>query len=169
MATCSMCGKTVSRFDLFKGVCDDCHAQKRMQDSARRTEEIEREELERDAAEARAVEVNERAARMILTTETAHNLAVAERLGIVAAEYVLGMNLFRDFAASVRDVVGGRSATMQRGLREAREAALSELKRDAAALGADAVVGIDLDYSEISGAGKNMLFLVASGTAVKLA
>lgn len=169
MATCSMCGKSVSRFDLFQGVCDDCHAQKRKQDSARRTEEIEREKLEREAAEARGAEIDRRAARMILTTETAHNLVVAERLGIVAAEYVLGMNLFRDIAASVRDVVGGRSATMQRGLREAREAALEELKRDAAALGADAIVGIDLDYSEISGAGKNMLFLVASGTAVKLA
>lgn len=110
----------------------------------------------------------EAASKIILTTETAHDLPVAQRLGIVTAEYVLGMHLFRDVASSFRDVFGGRSATMQKGLREAREAALAELRLEAASLGADAVVGVDLDYSEISGGGKSMLFLVASGTAVSL-
>lgn len=162
MATCSVCGKPASRFDLFRGVCDDCRTEQARNAAA--TRQQAEEEAERAEAELEAS-----LSRIILTTETAHNLPVEERLGIVAAEYVLGMNLFRDLATSIRDVVGGRSATMQRGLREAREAALEELKREAAMLGADAVVGIDLDYSEISGAGKNMLFLVASGTAVKLA
>ncbi|MFD2172603.1 YbjQ family protein [Rhodobacter lacus] len=103
-----------------------------------------------------------------MTTETAHDLPVDERLGILTAEYVVGLNIFRDIAAAVRDTFGGRSETMQRGLREAREAALDDLRAQAVQLGADAVVAVDLDYSEISGGGKSMLFLVASGTAVKL-
>ncbi|MBN8294701.1 YbjQ family protein [Rhodobacter sp. NTK016B] len=105
---------------------------------------------------------------MVLTTETAHNLPVAERLDIVSAEVVIGMHLFKDIASAFRDTFGGRSKGMQDGLRDARKTALNELRSEALALGADAVVGIDLDYSEISGSGKSMLFLVASGTAVTL-
>lgn len=93
---------------------------------------------------------------------------MVERLGIVAAEVVIGMHIFRDIGAAFRDVFGGRSGTMQNGLKDLRESALKELKLEAAKLGADAVVAVDLDYSEISGGGKNMLFLVASGTAVRL-
>lgn len=119
--------------------------------------------------EAGAPAIDEAVARIILTTETAHNLPVAERLDIVTAEVVIGMHLFKDIAGAFRDVFGGRSATMQQGLREARQTALTELRKEAHAVGADAVVGIDLDYSEISGGGKSMLFLVASGTAVRLA
>ena len=106
--------------------------------------------------------------KIILTTEASHNLPVAQRLDIVTAEVVIGMHLFKDIGAVLRDVFGGRSETMQRGLKHARKAALAELRLEAFELGADAVVGIDLDYSEISGGGKSMLFLVASGTAVKL-
>jgi len=106
--------------------------------------------------------------RIILTTETAHNLPVSERIDIVTAEVVVGMHLFKDVASALSDIFGGRSKTMQNGLREARKAALTELRQEAYDLGADAVVGVDLDYSEISGGGKSMLFLVASGTAVKL-
>ena len=87
---------------------------------------------------------------------------------VAAAEVVIGMHLFKDIASAFTDTFGGRSKNMQTGLRQARESALAELRQEAHALGADAVVGIDLDYSEISGGGKSMLFLVASGTAVKL-
>lgn len=107
-------------------------------------------------------------AGIILTTETAHNLPVAERLDIVTAEVVIGMHLFKDIASAFRDTFGGRSKVMQEGLRDARKVALQELRAEAYALGADAVAGINLDYSEISGGGKSMLFLVASGTAVTL-
>ncbi|MDR5655518.1 YbjQ family protein [Ruixingdingia sedimenti] len=103
------------------------------------------------------------AAHIILTTETAHNLPVAERLDIVTAEVVIGMHLFKDIASAWRDTFGGRSNVMQEGLRSARKTALNELRLEAHALGASAVVGVDLDYSEISGGGKSMLFLVASG------
>ncbi|SOC19658.1 YbjQ family protein [Rhodobacter maris] len=161
MAICAGCGEKVSRFDLFHGYCPACYDAKRKKDGAERAATEEREQLA-------AMERQARLARIILTTETAHDLPVVERLGIVTAEYVVGLNIFRDIAAAFRDTFGGRSETMQRGLREAREAALDDLRAQAVQLGADAVVAVDLDYSEISGGGKSMLFLVASGTAVKL-
>jgi uncharacterized protein YbjQ (UPF0145 family) len=81
---------------------------------------------------------------------------------------VFGMNIFRDFFAGMTDLFGGRSSASQKVLRDARNTCLKELKKEAYDLGADGVMGIDLDYSEISGKDKGMLFLVASGTAVKL-
>ena len=76
------------------------------------------------------------------------------------------MNLFKDFFASITDILGGRSSSSQKVLHDARRTCLTELRREALIAGANAIVGVDLDYSEISGDGKNMLFLVASGTAV---
>jgi len=87
---------------------------------------------------------------------------------IVSAECVLGINLIKDFFSSITDVVGGRSKTLQAELRNGRFACMAELQTEAAACGADAVIGVRLAYSEISGVGKSMLLLVASGTAVKL-
>ena len=104
----------------------------------------------------------------LTTTHDVPNRTIRESLGIVSAECVLGINVFRDIMGSIRDVVGGRSGTHQDALREAKESCLRELAGEATALGADAVVGVDLDYSEISGGGKGMVFLVASGTAVRL-
>lgn len=104
----------------------------------------------------------------ITTTPSLDGYRVLEVLDIVSAEYVLGINVFRDFLASVRDIVGGRSETTQRAFQDARRGCLLELREEAAALGANAVIGVDLDYSEISGGGKSMLFLVASGTAVRV-
>lgn len=159
MAQCKECGASLSLFwSTPSGICPACY-----QNAVQRLEH--EAELDHEAA----IEKAESASRIILTTETAHNLPVTDRLGIVTAECVIGMNVFRDIASSARDLFGGRSETMQKGLRQAREAALSELRLEAFELGADAVVGVDLDYSEISGGGKSMLFLVASGTAVKLA
>jgi uncharacterized protein YbjQ (UPF0145 family) len=108
--------------------------------------------------------------QIILTTESSPvDLSVMKRLEIITAECVYGMNIFRDFFAAVRDLVGGRSGAAQKVLRDARKVSLSELKREALMLGADAVIGVKLDYSEISGGGKSqMLMIVASGTAVTL-
>ena len=78
------------------------------------------------------------------------------------------MNVFRDLFAGIRDIVGGRSGAVQNVLRDARKTALYELKEEAYKSGANAVVGVDLDYSEISGKGNNMMFVVATGTAVKI-
>jgi len=103
----------------------------------------------------------------LTTTPTFPNLEIEEVKGVITAECVFGMNVFKDFFAGMTDFFGGRSESSQKVLRDARETCLNELKKEAYELGADGVIGIDLDYSEISGKGKGMLFLVASGTAVK--
>ena len=102
---------------------------------------------------------------ILLTTETATNLKIIKRIEIVTAECAFGMNIFKDLFAGVRDIVGGRSEAVQKTMRDARRTALYELKREAHLVGANAVVGVDLDYVELSSAG-SMIMLVASGTAV---
>ena len=104
----------------------------------------------------------------LTTTPEFPGRQIREPLGIVTAECVLGINIFRDLLGSLRDLVGGRSGSHQKALQQARETCLEDLAEQAGELGADAVVGVDLDYNEISGGGKGMLFLVASGTAVRL-
>ena len=104
----------------------------------------------------------------LTTSFSIANREIEREIEIVSAECAFGMNIFRDFFASVTDIVGGRSGATQSVLRDARTTALRELRREALMVGADAVIGVDLDYSEFSGQGKGMLFLVASGTAVKL-
>ena len=104
----------------------------------------------------------------ITTTPDYPGREIREVMGIVTAECVLGVNIFRDVLGTLRDIVGGRSGTHQKALQQARETCLEDLAQKAGELGANAVVGVDLDYNEISGGGKGMLFLVASGTAVRL-
>ena len=114
--------------------------------------------------------IQREAANIILTT----SFLVAQReiekeIEVLTAECVYGMNIFRDIFAGFRDLFGGRSAATQKVLRDARTTVLGELKREALIVGADAVIGIDIDYQELSGGGKlGMLMIVASGTAVKL-
>ncbi len=93
---------------------------------------------------------------------------VAQWLGVVNGEAVIGANIFRDMFSSVRDVVGGRAGGYERALAGARDAALDEMKSAASALGADGVVGIDFDY-EVLGETNGMLMVTVSGTAVKMA
>ena len=113
--------------------------------------------------------IDELAKDLILTTEFAMpEYKITERLEIITAECVFGMNMFRDMFASIRDIVGGRSKASQKVLRDARRTCMTELRREALIAGADAVIGVDLDYSEISGDDKSMLMVVASGTAVKI-
>lgn len=100
-----------------------------------------------------------------LTTETSPTLNITRRIEIVTAEVAYGMNIFKDLFAGVRDIVGGRSEVVQKTMRDARRTALYEHKREAHSVGANAVVGVDLDYVELS-SGSNMVMLVASGTAV---
>ncbi|MHB1169194.1 MAG: heavy metal-binding domain-containing protein [Longimicrobiales bacterium] len=104
---------------------------------------------------------------IIATTPIVPERRTVRTLGIVSGDAILGANIFRDFFASVRDIVGGRSASYERELRRAKEIALQEMENEAAALGANAVVGVDLDYEAIGiGSGGNMLMVSASGTAV---
>ncbi|HXG55912.1 MAG TPA: heavy metal-binding domain-containing protein [Vicinamibacterales bacterium] len=103
---------------------------------------------------------------MLMTTTTVlEGKPVSRYLGIVTGEAIIGANVFRDLFASVRDIVGGRSATYERGLAEARKVAMEEMEKRATELGANAVIGIDLDY-EVLGQNNGMLMVSVSGTAV---
>lgn len=104
---------------------------------------------------------------LLTTTNTVEGKRVVHYYGVVSGETIIGANIFRDFFASIRDIVGGRFSSYEQVLREAKATALKELQDEAAALGANAVIGIDLDYETVGGNG-SMLMVTASGTAVYL-
>ena len=167
MAVCSSCGENIGAIrDDELGRCLACaNANKPVtrgsltQSSA--TRNIDRIKAERERTQAIQKEINE----VMLTTETVPNLNITRRIEIVTAEVAFGMHIFKDLFAGIRDIVGGRSEAVQATMRDSRRTALYELKKEAHAVGANAVVGIDLDYVELSAAG-SMVMLVASGTAV---
>ncbi|HYN81726.1 MAG TPA: heavy metal-binding domain-containing protein [Gemmatimonadaceae bacterium] len=104
---------------------------------------------------------------IIVTTPTLEGSRVRQYLGLVTGEAILGANIFKDFFAGIRDIVGGRSAAYEKELRSARDIAIREMQDAAEAMGGNAVVGVDIDYENISmGQGGGMLMVSASGTAV---
>ena len=105
---------------------------------------------------------------ILTTTPSVEGHIITEYKGVVFGEVISGVNFLRDFAASIRNIVGGRSMSYEEELIAAREQAMQEMSQRAAQLGADAVVGIDIDY-EVLGENNGMLMVTASGTAVKLA
>ncbi len=102
---------------------------------------------------------------ILTTTPTIEGYPVKQYLGVVASETIIGANVFRDIMAGLRDFFGGRSSSYEEVLKKAKDTALQELQERAAALGANAVIGIDLDYETV-GANGSMLMVTASGTAV---
>ncbi|HXF99788.1 MAG TPA: heavy metal-binding domain-containing protein [Bacteroidota bacterium] len=104
---------------------------------------------------------------LVVTTNVVEGKKVARYLGLVSGEAILGANIFRDFFAGIRDIVGGRSAAYEEELRKAKEIAVSEMTQQAEMLGGNAVIGVDLDYETI-GSNGSMLMVSASGTAVVL-
>ena len=104
---------------------------------------------------------------ILTTTPTIEGRTIVEYKGVVFGEVIVGVNLIKDFAAGLRDIFGGRSNTYEKELVAARDTAMNELRSRAMALGADAVVGIDIDY-EVLGQNGGMMMVTASGTAVKL-
>lgn len=102
---------------------------------------------------------------LLSTTNSIEGHSIKQYHGVISGEAIIGANLFKDFFASITDLVGGRSGSYERVLREAKQHAMQELEYNARALGANAVVGIDLDYETI-GQGSSMLMVTASGTAV---
>ena len=104
---------------------------------------------------------------LITTTPTVEGRRIIDYLGVVTGEAIIGVNVFRDFFAGIRDIVGGRSGGYQNALRDAREHAMADMQDAAKRLGADAVVGIDLDY-EVLGKENGMLMVSINGTAVRL-
>lgn len=101
------------------------------------------------------------------TTPTIEGKKITQYLGIVTADVIIGANIFSDIFASVRDIVGGRSATYEKKLAEGKTMALTELEEEAQTLGANAIVGIDFDFETVGGKG-SMLMISVSGTAVKI-
>jgi uncharacterized protein YbjQ (UPF0145 family) len=104
---------------------------------------------------------------LLSTTPTIEGKPIQQYVGIVTAETIIGANIFKDLFAGIRDIVGGRSGTYERVIEEARQSALTELQQKAQNMGANAVVGIDLDFETV-GSGGSMLMVVATGTAVKI-
>jgi uncharacterized protein YbjQ (UPF0145 family) len=102
---------------------------------------------------------------IVTTTNTIEGRPVSEYLGVVCAQSVLGVNAFRDVAAGVRNIFGGRSKAYENELSSGVAASIDELEKQAASIGADAVVAVDIDYESV---GDNMLMVSASGTAVRL-
>lgn len=104
---------------------------------------------------------------ILTTTPSIEGRTIAEYKGVVFGEVISGVNFIRDFAASIRNIVGGRSGSYEQELIDARRQAMDEMSERAQAIGADAVIGIDIDY-EVLGENGGMLMVTASGTAVKL-
>ena len=102
---------------------------------------------------------------LVTTTSTLDGKRITKYLGLVSGEAILGANIFRDLFAGIRDIVGGRSAAYEQELRRAKDIAVQEMLEEAKGLGANAVVGVDLDYETVGQSG-GMLMVSASGTAV---
>ncbi|WP_117195750.1 YbjQ family protein [Rhizobium terrae] len=164
MPACASCGRDVSFLDLRGGQCQDCRAQAESGRVASAIKEIETvptpEELNDPAV----------LALIVTTTSEIPNRQIDGIIDIVGAETAVGLNIFKDIANNFRDFFGGRSKTVQTAVREARTACMAELRLAAVKLGADAVIGVRFDFSELSTAGSGgILFVAATGTAVKLA
>ena len=146
------------------GLCGDCFASSMIDGRTKTQEErLADKQSQKATEETRKAEIE----AVVLTTEAyPQGLTITRRIEVVTAECAFGMNIFKDLFAGVRDIVGGRSEAVQKTMRDSRRTALYELKKEAHAVGANAVVGVDLDYVELN-AGV-MVLLVASGTAVTI-
>jgi uncharacterized protein YbjQ (UPF0145 family) len=154
------CGKKIGFFNNgTNGHCSECTSSALVAAMNEGDDLFKEERLKEQALK---VEIE----AVLLTTETAPNLNITKRIEIVTAECAFGMNAFKDMFIAISNVVGGRSETVQKAMRDSRKTVLYELKREAYLVGANAVVGVDLDYVELGSAASNMVMLVASGTAV---
>ena len=167
MAACKECGKKLGFLQGADGLCPDCRLQ-----SMRNNVLLERPlpivvqqtaKMEKEAEDQRKSFEN-----IILTTESTSDLKILRRIEIITAECAFGMHVFKDLFAGIRDIVGGRSEAVENTMRDARRTALFELRKEAYRVGANAVVGVSLNYVELGGHGSNMILLVSSGTAVEL-
>jgi uncharacterized protein YbjQ (UPF0145 family) len=173
MLTCLNCGAKLGAFSL-SDYCQACReAEKQAKQSGDGSDAIalqRHSETLRSSYQAASEGplMKDPATIVITTTDAPVGAIVAQQIDIIGAEIAIGMNILRDFAADWRDIIGGRSDAVQKALREARAHVLADLRIDAARRGADAVVGVRIDYSDMGSRGQ-MLFVAATGTAVKLA
>jgi uncharacterized protein YbjQ (UPF0145 family) len=106
---------------------------------------------------------------LVSTTDSIEDRKIARYLGVVSGDAVMGTNMFRDMFAGLRDIVGGRSGAYEKELKRAKQLAIVEMVEEARDLGADAILGVDLDYEHLGGGNRSMLMVSVNGTAVKLA
>jgi uncharacterized protein YbjQ (UPF0145 family)/DNA-directed RNA polymerase subunit RPC12/RpoP len=151
MAECTGCGKALKGWQsTLGGTCSTCHSK------------VAEQVIEKDNAQRQeALE-----AILVTTAHTLQGIEVTKYLGFVSTECAYGMNMFKDMFANVRNLVGGRSAAVEDTMRDSRETVLLELKREAYAKGANAVIAVDLDYTQLGAGGNMMVLVTASGTAV---
>ena len=165
MAKCTVCEKEMGFADKvnaksFDGLCRSCTDHNRKIAAG-----LDNKTVEEAAYDAKELDTTIDAI-MLTTSHTLQSIEVTKYLGVVSAECAYGMNMFKDMFANVRNLVGGRSTAVQDTMRDSRETVMQELKREAHAKGANAVIAVDIDYTQL-GAGGNMMVLVsASGTAV---
>lgn len=105
---------------------------------------------------------------LVVTTPSVEGKKITDNFGLVTGEAIMGANIFKDIFASITNIVGGRSQAYEKELQRAKQIAVDEMVADAKAMGANAVVGVDLDYESIAISGSNMLMVAASGTAVSI-
>jgi uncharacterized protein YbjQ (UPF0145 family) len=118
---------------------------------------------------ARLQRIETEALMIVSTTASIEGRTIAGYLGVVSGDAVMGTNMFRDLFAGLRDIVGGRSGAYEKELKRAKRLAIEEMVEEAEELGADAIVGVDLDYEHLGTDNRSMLMVSANGTAVKLA
>ena len=173
MPKCKKCGTNVG---FLISLCDSCKEAEKLKNDeeyskwSQSCEELNRKRELADAERALADAEHEmKIKQCILTTAPQiEGYRVIENIEIISAECVYGINIFRDMFADMTNVFGGRSKSSQKVLRDARKTCLSELAKEGVEVGANAVIAVHLDYNEFSGGGKSMIFLVASGTAVRI-
>lgn len=163
--SCAVCGLGLIASEEASGICRPCATGER-----KLPKSVEMEAQARIEEGRRRAEESERAITgLLLTTECAPTgLSITRRIDVVTAECVLGVNVLKEVLAGITDFVGGRSDTVQKVFQNARQMVLSDLRRAAHGVGANAVVGVTLSYSELSGQNKSMLMVVACGTAVEV-
>ncbi|MFI3299676.1 MAG: heavy metal-binding domain-containing protein [Rikenellaceae bacterium] len=103
---------------------------------------------------------------IITTTNSIEGHKIIEYKGVISGETIIGANAFKDFTASIRDIIGGRSKSYEKVLREAKATAMTEIEQEAQRVGANAILGVDIDYETV-GANGSMLMVTVSGTAVR--
>lgn len=156
--SCPACGLIYARYDTAAAMRDRVNRARTTGDFSG----IPREHIPQDLWPQAAAGV------IVTTTPLVPGRAVAQVLDVVSGECVYGVNILRDMLSAAVDITGGRNGQTQKVLRDARVTALNQVKGEAFALGADAVIGLQLTFNEIAGGGKSMIYVVAAGTAVKL-
>ena len=160
MANCKECGSKISWLYGGGDICYSCHNKDFTLKVAKEAQASQQQDSD-NVQRQEAIE-----AILVTTAHTLQGIEVTKYLGFVSTECAYGMNMFKDMFANVRNLVGGRSAAVEDTMRDSRETVLLELKREAYAKGANAVIAVDLDYTQLGAGGNMMVLVTASGTAV---